>query len=69
MRAKELRERSDEELKNLVLESKNKLFQARMKNATHQLTDSSQLQKNRREIARINTILEERSRSNAADRE
>jgi len=69
VRAKELRERSDEELKNLVLESKNKLFQARMKNATHQLTDSSQLQKNRREIARINTILEERSRSNAADRE
>jgi large subunit ribosomal protein L29 len=69
VRAKELRERSEEELRNLVLEAKNKLFQARMKNATHQLTDSSQLQKNRREIARINTILEERSRNTAADRE
>lgn len=60
MRAKELRERTDEELNNLRLEAKNKLFQARVKNATHQLTDSSQVTKSRREIARINTILAER---------
>ncbi|MBN2528877.1 MAG: 50S ribosomal protein L29 [Deltaproteobacteria bacterium] len=61
MRAKELRERSDEELKNLLMEAKDKLFKDRIKNATHQLTDSSQLKKNRREVARINTILGERA--------
>ena len=63
MRARELRERSDEELKNLLIDAKNNLFQSRIKNATHQLTDSSQIKKNRREIARINTILTERSDS------
>ncbi|MBN2717143.1 MAG: 50S ribosomal protein L29 [Deltaproteobacteria bacterium] len=63
MRAKELRERTDEELKNLLVDAKNNLFQSRIKNATHQLTDSSQIKKNRREIARINTILGERSDS------
>jgi len=63
MRTKELRERTDEELKNLLVDAKNNLFQSRIKNATHQLTDSSQIKKNRREIARINTILGERSDS------
>ncbi|MBN2344679.1 MAG: 50S ribosomal protein L29 [Deltaproteobacteria bacterium] len=61
MRAKELRERTDEELMNLREEAKNKSFQARIKNSTHQLTDSSQLKKNRKEIARINTIITERA--------
>lgn len=60
MRAKELRERTDEELVSLRDEAKNTFFKERIKNATHQLTDSSQLKKNRREIARINTILVER---------
>jgi len=61
VRAKELRERTDEELKNLLIEAKNGLFKDRVKNATHQLTDSSQLKKNRRAVARISTILRERS--------
>ena len=65
MRAKELRERNEEELKSLLVDAKNNLFQSRIKNATHQLTDSSQIKKNRREIARINTILKERSASEA----
>jgi len=61
VRAKELRERSVEELNSLLLESKDKLFKDRIKNATHQLTDSSQLKKNRKEAARIMTILNERA--------
>ena len=65
MRTKELRERNTEELEELLLETKNKLFQDRIKNATHQLTDSSQLLKNRREIARIATILGERKLASA----
>ena len=69
MRAKELRERTDEELENLRLEAKNSLFQSRVKNATHQLTDTSQIQKSRREVARINTILDERKREAAQKKE
>lgn len=65
MRAKELRERTDEELVKLRSEAKINLFQARIKNATHQLDDSSQVKKNRREVARINTILSERAKSGA----
>ena len=60
MRAKELRERTEEELIRLKDEAKGNLFKARLNNATHQLDDSSQLKKNRREVARINTILAER---------
>jgi len=65
VRAKELRERSSEELNNLLAEAKSNLFKDRIKNATHQLTDSSQLKKNRREIARIRTLLNERAQSEA----
>jgi large subunit ribosomal protein L29 len=65
MRAKELRERNDEELKNLLIEAKNSLFKDRIKNATHQLTNSSLLKKNRREVARIQTLLKEREISAA----
>jgi large subunit ribosomal protein L29 len=62
VRAKELRERSVQELRNLVEETKQNLFQARIKNATHQLTDTSSLRKARRELARIETVLSERSK-------
>ena len=65
MRAKELRERSTKELQSLVEETKENLFQARIKNATHQLTDTSSLQKARRELARIETVLSERTKGSA----
>jgi large subunit ribosomal protein L29 len=64
MRAKELRERTDEELAGLREEAKTNFFKDRIKNATHQLTNSSQIKKNRREIARINTLLNERKSTN-----
>jgi large subunit ribosomal protein L29 len=61
VRAKELRERSTQELQHLVEETRGNLFQARIKNATHQLTDTSALRKARRELARIETVLSERA--------
>lgn len=64
MRAKELRERSSEELLRSLDESKEQLFKARLNNATHQLNDTSQINKHRREIARINTVLNERKEDN-----
>jgi large subunit ribosomal protein L29 len=60
VRAKEIRERNTQELQSLIDEAKLTLFQARIKNATHQLTNTSSIQKARREIARIETVLAER---------
>jgi len=60
MRAKELRERTDEELRGMLTDEKASLFNNRIKNATHQLEDTSALHKSRREIARIRTIVTQR---------
>ena len=62
MRAKEMREQSTEELLIKKNECVGNLFQDKLKNATHQLDKAHTLKANRREIARINTILAERSR-------
>ena len=63
MRAKEMRERSDEELEKMLNDTKSELFNLRLKNATHQLDNTAGLGRNRREIARIKTILNERTKS------
>ncbi|MCP4675238.1 MAG: 50S ribosomal protein L29 [Deltaproteobacteria bacterium] len=60
MRAKEMRERSDEELGRMLDDARDQLFQFRIQNATHQLDNTSKIPATRREMARINTILGER---------
>jgi len=60
MRAKELRERTDEELQTMESNLRNELFQARFKNAMNQLFDSSELPKKRRDLARVLTVMKER---------
>ena len=60
MKAKDLRERTTEDLATLKASMQKDLFSYRMKNFTDQLEDSSQLGKARRDIARIETILRER---------
>ena len=67
MRAKEMRERSDEELMKMLNDTKGELFNLRLKNATHQLDNTGELKKNRREVARIKTILNERASSSPAE--
>lgn len=61
MRGKEIRERSYEELQALLLEKREELFRARLKNATHQLDNTSSMRKARRDIARVMTILHQRT--------
>ena len=61
MKAKDLRERSTNDLLELLKMLKKELFSGRMKNYTNQLADTSLLRKTRREIARINTLLAERA--------
>ena len=63
MKAKDLRERSTEDLAELKTSIEKDLFSHRMKNATDQLGDTSLLGKARRDIARVELILSERRAS------
>jgi len=56
----ELKQKSNEELLNLVRELKEKLFKLRFKNAFGQLENPMEIRNTRRKIARILTILRER---------
>ena len=60
MKAKDLRERSTEDLAELKTSIEKDLFSHRMKNATDQLGDTSLLGKARKVIARVELILLER---------
>ncbi len=62
MKAKDLRERSPEDLRELEKTISQDLFEARFKNFTNRLDDTSSLRKHRRELARIKTILVEKAR-------
>ena len=66
MKAKDLRERSSEDLATLKASMQKDLFSYRMKNFTDQLEDRSLLGKARRDVARIETILAERTANKGA---
>ena len=61
MKSKDLRERATEDLVSLRDTTKKELFSYRMKNLTNQLDDTSLLDKGRKDIARIESILRERA--------
>ena len=61
MKATDLRERSTEDLRELRAMLKKDLFNYRMRNFTNQLDDTSLLGKSRRDIARVEHILRERT--------
>lgn len=61
MRAKEIRERTDEELLQMKEDAETELFRVRLQNAIHQLDNTGQIKAKRRDIARINTVLSERA--------
>jgi large subunit ribosomal protein L29 len=60
MKAKDLRERSGDDLLELKKTLEKELFSQRMKNAIDQLDDTSLLGKARRDIARIELVMHER---------
>ena len=60
MKAKDLHERTTEDLSTLRNTCKEELFSYRMKNFTNQLEDTSLIKKSRRDLARIEGILSER---------
>lgn len=60
MKARDLRELTDEELIGRVQEWKRKLLNLRFQLATGQLTHTAELAKTKRDIARALTVLRER---------
>ena len=60
MKAKDLRERSTQDLGELRAQLEKELFSYRMKNHTGQLEDTSLLGKTKRDLARVQLILSER---------
>ncbi|MDR1647714.1 MAG: 50S ribosomal protein L29 [Zoogloeaceae bacterium] len=61
MKANELRQKSVNELKTELLELLKAQFSLRMQIATQQLSNTSQLGKVRRDIARVRTLLREKA--------
>lgn len=57
MKAKDLRERSQDDLRDLEKSLAKDTFQNRFKNFTNRLDDTSQLPKTRRDLARVKTVL------------
>jgi large subunit ribosomal protein L29 len=61
MKAAELREKSDEQLQKELEGLLRAQFGLRMQLATQQLSNTSQLNKVRRDIARVRTIMKEKA--------
>jgi large subunit ribosomal protein L29 len=63
MRAKEIRELSEGELRHKQVELADALFHLRLRRATSQLENPMKVRQTRRELARVLTILRERAGS------
>ena len=61
MKSKELRDRTDEALQELEKSLQSEIFQARFKNYTNRLNDTASIKRQRRDLARVKTILTQRS--------
>ena len=60
MKTNEIRKLSTEEINKKIAESKEELFNLRMKQATGSLENPSRLRELRKNVARLKTILRER---------
>ena len=67
MKAKELRDRTDEALKELEKSISNEIFQARFKNFTNRLNDTASVKRLRKDLARVKTLLSQRAAAGAAE--
>lgn len=60
MKAKQVHEFQDDELKQKLVELKTELFNLRFSHATGQLNNPKQLANVKRDIARVSTVIRER---------
>jgi large subunit ribosomal protein L29 len=65
MKATELRSKSVDELNGELIELRRAQFSLRMQLATQQLNKVDQVKKTRRDIARVRTVLAEKSKEQA----
>ena len=63
LRAKDLRGNDPDELRRTVRKLEEDLFKHRLKKNTNQLENTMLIRSTRRDIARVNTVLAERSRA------
>ena len=63
LRAKDLRELSDDELDRRLADQRQELFNLRFQSATGQLENVARLRHVRRDIARILTVMQEKAES------
>jgi large subunit ribosomal protein L29 len=61
MKSKDLRERTNEHLQELEKTLSRDVFDAKFKNFTNRLNDTSSVRKARRDLARVKTILSQRA--------
>ncbi|MCI8791139.1 MAG: 50S ribosomal protein L29 [Lachnospiraceae bacterium] len=59
----ELKNKSVEELQKDLVTAKKELFNLRFQNATNQLDNTARIKEVRKNIARINTVITEKSRA------
>lgn len=67
MKANELREKSVQDLTELIDERRRELFDLRFKHYTGQLLDTASLKKARRDVARIETVIRQIENANTAE--
>jgi len=65
MKASELRGKGVDELEKELLELRRAQFGLRMQLATQSLTKNSEIERVRRDIARVHTLLKEKSKASA----
>ena len=66
MTAEELREKTLAELQEELVRLRREQFNLRMQRASEQLPQTHLLRETRRDIARVNTVMQEKSRQNGA---
>lgn len=66
MKSQDLKSRSDDELKDQLLQLRKESFNLRFQAASGQLENTARRRQVRRDIARVKTILGERARSQPA---
>jgi large subunit ribosomal protein L29 len=60
MRAKEIRDRSDDELRKAVSDLEEQLFKLRFQKSTGQIENPQKIREVRKDIARVQTVINER---------
>ena len=65
MKLQEIREKTTDELKNIVVDLKKELFDLRLKKSVKKLDDTASIATIKRTIARIKTVMKEKEVKNA----